>query len=80
MKSLVKFSIFAIALGFFASCAETSQEASTEPAATEVTTPEVAPVTEATAPTTTDSNATAPATETTAPATTDSNATAPAAH
>jgi hypothetical protein len=68
MKNLVKVSIFALALGFFASCTETA----------ETPAPETTPATEVAAPATMDSAAatTAPATTeaTTAPATTDSAA------
>ncbi|HNB81458.1 MAG TPA: hypothetical protein PLP34_01550 [Chitinophagaceae bacterium] len=57
MKNLVKLSIFAIALGFFASCGETKEETpAAEAPATEATTPAPA------------ETAAAPAADTTAPA------------
>lgn len=65
MKNLVKLSLFALALGFFASCGEKEEAPATEtPAATEA--PAATPAPEATP--ATDSTATA------APATADSTA------
>jgi hypothetical protein len=78
MKNLVKISLFALALGFFASCGEkTESTESTTPAATETPAPAATetPAPEATAPAATDSNAAA-----TAPAAAPAADTTKAAH
>ncbi len=81
MKSVLKVSLFAIALGFFASCSESEAPATETPAPTEAAAPaEATPApAEAAAPATTDSAATPAPAEAAAPAPAEAAPAAPAA-